>query len=101
MNARQVWQAVLGDLQLRLPRSDYETWFQVTSIAAFDFNPETTRMRLVAMRDGMTRDGVLSEMGFEPEVSDDIETIEPPRPEELEMLRGDIDPDRVIIGHVG
>lgn len=36
LNARQVWQAVLGDLQLRLPRSDYETWFQGTSIVAFE-----------------------------------------------------------------
>ncbi|MGC8874638.1 MAG: chromosomal replication initiator protein DnaA [Chloroflexia bacterium] len=36
MNARQVWQAVLGDLQLRLPRSDFETWFQGTSIVAFE-----------------------------------------------------------------
>jgi len=36
LNARQVWQAVLGDLQLRLPRSDYETWLQGTSIVAFE-----------------------------------------------------------------
>ena len=36
MNARQVWQAVLGDLQLRLSRSDYETWLQGTSIVAFE-----------------------------------------------------------------
>ena len=72
----------------------------ITSLAAFDFNPESTRMRLVAVRDGMTKDSVLAEMEFEPEVSDDIETIEPPRSEELEMLRGDIDPDRVIIGRV-
>ncbi|MBN1485328.1 MAG: chromosomal replication initiator protein DnaA [Chloroflexia bacterium] len=36
MNAKQVWQAVLGDLQLRLSRSDYETWLQGTSIVAFE-----------------------------------------------------------------
>lgn len=36
LNAREVWQAVLGDLQLRLPRSDYETWLQGTSIVAFE-----------------------------------------------------------------
>ena len=36
MNARQVWQAVLGDLQLRLSRSDFETWLQGTSIVAFE-----------------------------------------------------------------
>jgi len=36
LNARQVWQAVLGDLQLRLPKSDYETWLQGTAIVAFE-----------------------------------------------------------------
>ncbi len=57
-------------------------------------------MRLVALRDGYTKDQVLAEMEFEPEVSDTIDTIEPPRPEELEILRDDIDPDHVIIGRV-
>lgn len=36
MNARQVWQAVLGDLQMRLPKSDFETWLQGTAIVAFE-----------------------------------------------------------------
>jgi chromosomal replication initiator protein len=36
LNARQVWQAVLGDLQLRLPKSDFETWLQGTTIVAFE-----------------------------------------------------------------
>ncbi len=36
MNARQVWHAVLGDLQLRLPRSDFETWLKGTEIIAFE-----------------------------------------------------------------
>jgi hypothetical protein len=36
LNARVVWQAVLTDLQLHLPRSDFETWLQGTSIAAFE-----------------------------------------------------------------
>jgi chromosomal replication initiator protein len=36
LNARQVWQAVLGDLQLRLPKSDFETWLQGTAIVAFE-----------------------------------------------------------------
>ena len=36
MNGRQVWKMVLDDLQLRLPRSDYETWLQGTAIVAFE-----------------------------------------------------------------
>lgn len=72
----------------------------ITSIAAFDFHPLSNRMRLIAVRGGMTKEKVLAEMEFEPEVADSLETIEPPRSEELEMLRQDIDPDRVIIGRV-
>lgn len=70
----------------------------ITSIAAFDFSPETRRMRLVALRDGITKDHVLAEMEFEPEVADELTPIEPPRTEELMILREEIDPDRVIIG---
>jgi acyl CoA:acetate/3-ketoacid CoA transferase beta subunit len=70
----------------------------ITSLAAFDFSPETRRMRLISVREGMTADKVLTEMEFEPEVADSLDIIEPPRDAELEMLRSDIDPDRVIIG---
>lgn len=35
LNARQVWGLVLNDLQLRLPRSDYETWLHGTAIVDF------------------------------------------------------------------
>jgi glutaconate CoA-transferase subunit B len=70
----------------------------ITSIAAFDFSPQSRRMRLVACREGVDREEVLSGMGFEPEVADTLETIEPPRSEELRVLREEIDPDRVIIG---
>jgi hypothetical protein len=39
-------------------------------------------------------------MNFEPHVADNIETIEPPREKELALLRGEIDPDRVVIGRL-
>jgi len=70
----------------------------VTSKALFDFSPESHRMRLVAAREGLSKADVLGEMEFEPEVATRIEMIEPPRKDELDMLRNDIDPDRVIIG---
>ncbi len=73
----------------------------VTSIARFDFSPESHRMRLVAIRDGFTKEKVLAEMEFEPEVAAKIDVIEPPRKDELDMLRNDIDPDRVIIAKGG
>ena len=34
--AREVWRAVLGDLQLQLPRSTYETWLKPTVGISYD-----------------------------------------------------------------
>jgi hypothetical protein len=34
--AREVWRAVLGDLQLQLPRPTFETWLKPTEGVAYD-----------------------------------------------------------------
>ena len=36
MNAAQFWQAVLGDLQVRLPRNAFENWLRPTTVVGFD-----------------------------------------------------------------
>ena len=36
MDAKQVWQAVLGDLQVRLSRSAFENWLRPTTLVDFD-----------------------------------------------------------------
>ncbi len=36
MNPKQVWQAVLGELQVRLSRPQYETWLKNTSLLSLD-----------------------------------------------------------------
>src|SRR5438270_7124080 len=38
MNAKQVWQAALGELQLKVPGPSYQTWLRNTSISAFENN---------------------------------------------------------------
>ncbi len=45
-------------------------------------------------------ESVLEDMGFKPHVAEDVKTLEPPKPEELKMLREVIDPDHVVIGFV-
>ncbi len=72
----------------------------ITSMAVFDFPEETHRMRLIATAPGITKEEVLENMSFAPEVAAKLEDLEPPRPPELELLRGEIDPDRVVIGRV-
>jgi len=70
----------------------------ITSMGVFDFPKETRRIRLIGTAPGVSKDDVLENMEFEPGVADEIEQLAPPRPEELELLRGEIDPDRVVIG---
>ena len=36
MQARQLWQAVLGDMQTRLPRNAFDNWLRPTVLVAFE-----------------------------------------------------------------
>ncbi len=36
MNSKQVWQAVLGELQLGISKGNFDTWFKDTSIVSFE-----------------------------------------------------------------
>lgn len=82
-----------------LPR-DGGPYRVITDMAVLDYDEESRWMRLTGLAPGATLDGVLAEMNFEPLVADELMQMEPPRPAELQMLREEIDPDRVIIGVV-
>jgi len=72
----------------------------ITSKAVLDFDSPDKRMRLIAIREGLSVDDVLAETGIEVHVADEVETLEPPREKELQYLREVVDPDRVVIGRV-
>ncbi len=36
MNTKQIWQAALGDLQVQMPRNEFETWIKPTSLVAVE-----------------------------------------------------------------
>lgn len=38
MNTKQIWQAALGDLQLQLPRSEFDTWVKETTLIDLEDN---------------------------------------------------------------
>ena len=69
----------------------------VTSKALFGFDGETKRITLLAVLRGLDPDDVVKDMGFRPLMSKDIEEIPPPTPEELRLLREEIDPSRFLI----
>lgn len=41
MQARQLWQAVLGDMQTRLPRNAFDNWLRATVLVAFENDTAT------------------------------------------------------------
>ncbi|UCH89602.1 MAG: acyl CoA--acetate/3-ketoacid CoA transferase subunit beta [Thermoplasmata archaeon] len=72
----------------------------ITSMALFDFEPESNHIRLIGLAPGVTEDDVKDNMGFDIPVKDGLEQLEPPKQSELDMLRNVIDPERVVIGKV-
>jgi chromosomal replication initiator protein len=92
MNARQVWQAVLGDLQVQVSPPIYDTWLKTTTIVAVGdgrvvigapntFAVEQLRGRFA----GLIRRALATILGYEVEVDfavygeDDDELVEPAR----------------------
>jgi glutaconate CoA-transferase subunit B len=70
----------------------------ITDKAVFGFDPESKRMRLEAIHPTTTLDDVLSNMGFQPIVPDDLPTTQPPTAEQLRLIREEIDPDKKYAG---
>jgi glutaconate CoA-transferase subunit B len=66
----------------------------VTDLAIMDFDETSKRMRIIALHPGVTISQVQANTGFELEVAAELETTEPPRQEELAVLRH-LDPERL------
>jgi glutaconate CoA-transferase subunit B len=73
-------------------------WRVVTSKALYGFDGRSNRMTLLGVLRGISDTEVLKEMDFEPLIGEEVEQLDPPSPEELRVLRQEIDPDRAIIG---
>jgi glutaconate CoA-transferase subunit B len=69
----------------------------VTNLALMDFDPDSKRMRLIAVHPGVTQEQVLENTGFEMLVADQVTTNPEPTDEELKLLREQIDPEGYYI----
>ena len=69
----------------------------VTDLAIMGFDPDSKRMQVEALHDGVSREEVQDKTGFDLLFVDDLKTTEPPKEEEVAFLRN-LDPDRVYIG---
>ena len=65
-------------------------WRVVTPWAMYDYDDER-RLRLIAVAPFVTVDDVLAECEHQPQVADNVETLDTPNEEELEVLRAQLD----------
>ena len=69
----------------------------VTELALLGFDEATKRMKLLALNPGVTVKQAKENTGFELIIPDQVEQNAPPSPEELRLLREEIDPGRLYI----
>jgi len=69
----------------------------VTDLAILGYHPESRRMMLLATQPGVTIEQVVDNTGFELALAEKVEQAAPPAPEELRLLREEIDRDRLYI----
>ncbi len=72
-------------------------WRVVTSKALFGFDDETKKMKLIGVLKGLKVAEVIQGMGFTPLIAAELQELEPPRGNELHVLREHIDPSGIII----
>lgn len=71
-------------------------WLCVAPLAVFDFDRQRREMRLKTVHPGVTVDQVLAQTGFRPLLPEKVGTTEPPREEEMRLLRDVIDREGVL-----
>jgi glutaconate CoA-transferase, subunit B len=70
----------------------------ITDLAVLDFDEDSKRMRVASLHPGVTFERVQENTGFPLLRAPAIGQTEPPRPEELRILRDEVDPFRYVIG---
>lgn len=70
----------------------------ITDLAVLGFDHETKRMKIESAHPGVTPEQIRAETAFDLPGSDFIQMTPPPSGEELRILRGEVDPLRMIIG---
>jgi glutaconate CoA-transferase subunit B len=63
-----------------------------------NFHEESKRMQVESLSPGVTLDQVQENTGFELLKAPEIAETQPPREEELRILRDEVDPYRYVIG---
>jgi glutaconate CoA-transferase, subunit B len=67
----------------------------VTDLGTYTFDEETGEMTLRTLHPGVTLDQIRDNTGWEPRIADDIGETPPPTPDELRLIREELDPQGV------
>jgi glutaconate CoA-transferase, subunit B len=67
----------------------------VTDLGTYGFDEETGEMTLMTLHPGVTLDDARANMAWEPRVSPDLTETTAPTPEELRLLREELDPEGI------
>ncbi len=69
----------------------------VTDLAVLENDPVTCALRIAKLMPGIAVDVVVEETGFRPDAAPDVSEVAPPTPEDLRVLRDEVDPTRVYL----
>ena len=69
----------------------------VTNLAVLGYDPDCLRMTLLATQPNVTVQEVIDQTGFELLIAPQLEVNSPPTPEELRILREEVDKNRLYI----
>ncbi|HET7012111.1 MAG TPA: CoA-transferase [Anaerolineales bacterium] len=69
----------------------------VTTLAVLGYHPQTCRMMLLATQPGVTVAEIVENTGFDLHLPERIEVNRPPSPDELRILRQEVDPEGLYI----
>jgi glutaconate CoA-transferase subunit B len=70
----------------------------ITDLAILGYHDRTKRMEVLSLHPGVSLEQVRQNTGFALEVRDPVGATLPPSPEELQILRAEIDPHHYVIG---
>jgi glutaconate CoA-transferase subunit B len=70
----------------------------ITNLAVLGYDQQTCRMQVLSLHAGVSREQVQQATGFALSYADEVQETLPPSPEELRVLREEVDPLRYVIG---
>jgi len=70
----------------------------ITDLAVLGYHPQTCRMQVLSLHTGVTLERVRAATGFELAVADPLTVTANATPEELLLLRNEVDPLRYVLG---